>query len=120
MPRWMVWTTDQGWACSQCEWRCALPSLLTDEEAKSAFDRLAAAKFRDHYCPDFPKPSGSDAAGEFTNRVRKHISHGYKPKDAVQIVLDEIQLEHQHNPGIMKQARADAEEFLRRLRQEFS
>lgn len=116
----MVWTTDQGWACSLCEWRCPLPSLLTDEEAKAAFDRLAAAKFRDHHCPDFPKQASTDSAEEFTARVRKHISHGYKPKDAVQIVLQEIMLEHRNEPAVMQRAQSDADAFLRRLRSEFS
>lgn len=120
MSRWMVWTPDQGWACSQCGWRCPSPSLLGDEEAKNAFDRLASAKFRDHSCIDFPRQAADEPSEEFANRVRQHITHGFKPKDAVELVLQEIMLEHRHEPKVVEQARADAEDFLRRLRQEFS
>lgn len=120
MARWMVWTNDQGWACSQCEWRCPTPTLLGDEEAKSAFDRLASAKFRDHRCTDFPKTGAALAREEFASRVRQHISHGFKPKDAVELVLQEIMLERRHEPAALKQAQADAEDFLRRLRQDIS
>jgi hypothetical protein len=116
----MVWTTEQGWACSQCGWRCALPPLLSDEEAKNAFDRLASAKFRDHHCSDFAAQLGSESSQEFSTRVRKHINHGYKPKDAVEIVLQEVMLECRGDAKAIEQARADAGDFLRRLKQEIS
>ena len=116
----MVWTTDHGWACSQCEWSYPIPSLLSDEEAKSAFDRLAALKFREHDCAKFARRGTAEPRDEFANRVRKLITHGFKPKDAVELVLQEIMLEHRHEPRVMEQARADAEDFLRRLREEIS
>src|SRR5215467_11269445 len=51
----LLWTshrTFQGWTCSQCEWNYPVPTLLTDADAKTAFDRLAASKFREHKCSD--------------------------------------------------------------------
>jgi hypothetical protein len=44
----LIWIEDanQGWACSSCRWRFPVPTLLTGEDAKRAFDRLAAVKFR--------------------------------------------------------------------------
>jgi hypothetical protein len=42
---------------------------------------------------------------------------GFKPKDAVELVLQEITLEHSIEPKIMAQARADADDFLRRVRE---
>jgi hypothetical protein len=53
----------------------------------------------------------------FSDRARKFIAHGYKPKDAVQLVLDEIMLEHRNQPSVIEKARVDAETFLRDLRQ---
>ena len=45
----LIWTSHhsfQGWTCSQCEWNYALPTLLHDPDARTAYDRLAAAKLR--------------------------------------------------------------------------
>ena len=42
---------------------------------------------------------------------------GMKPKDAVEIMLQEIALECRRNPQMMEKARADADEFLRRIRE---
>jgi hypothetical protein len=42
---------------------------------------------------------------------------GLKPKDAVEIMLQEIALERGNNPKAMDKARADADEFLRRIRE---
>jgi hypothetical protein len=42
---------------------------------------------------------------------------GFKPKDAVDLTLQEIALEHQHEPKIVQQAKIEAEEFLWRVRQ---
>lgn len=114
----LVWTVDQsftGWTCSQCEWKSPLPTLLTDPEARTAFDRLAAAKFRDHKCADHLARLGP-AADSFTARIRKMVAHGYKPKDAVELFLQEIELEFRNQPKVMAQAKSEAEDFLRRLR----
>jgi len=121
MGRWLTWVSDQhlqGWACSQCEWSFPIPSLLTDPEAKSAYDRLAAAKFQGHDCVQYPTRSRAKSGRElFAERARKLVMRGYKPKDAVDLVLQEIMLEHRSEPKVVEQARADAEDFLRRIRQ---
>src|SRR5229473_1177328 len=35
---------------SNCRWTFPVPTLLSGEEAKGAYDRLAAVKFREHKC----------------------------------------------------------------------
>src|SRR5947208_8454353 len=53
MARVLTWVSDRhltGWACSACDWTFPLPSLLSDPEAKKAYDRLASAKFQLHDC----------------------------------------------------------------------
>jgi len=42
---------------------------------------------------------------------------GYKPKDAVALVLDEIVLECRSDPKVMRRAKADSEEFLLKIRE---
>jgi len=51
----------------------------------------------------------------FMKRMRELVMRGFKPKDAAELVLQEVMLEHRNNPEILKQARADADEFLRRI-----
>jgi hypothetical protein len=53
----------------------------------------------------------------FIERMRELVRRGYKPKDAAQLVLQEVMLEDSNNPEILKQARADADEFLLRIRE---
>ncbi|HET7442618.1 MAG TPA: hypothetical protein VFJ47_15050 [Terriglobales bacterium] len=121
MGRWLTWVSDQnlqGWACSQCEWSYPLPSMLSDPEAKSAFDRLAASKFQEHDCAQYHQRIRTTTGRElFAERARKLVMRGYKPKDAVELVVQEIILEHRNEPKKVEQARADAEDFLRRVRQ---
>ncbi len=115
----LVWTVNhsfQGWTCSQCEWNSPLPTLLTDPEARTAFDRLSASKFRDHTCSDHLSRLPSSASDSFTSRIRKMISQGFKPKDAVELFLQEVQLEYRNQPKVLAQAQAEADDFLRRLR----
>src|SRR5581483_1285382 len=53
MARFLIWmddAQDKGWACSNCDWRFPLPALLQDEEARKAYDRLGALKFKEHAC----------------------------------------------------------------------
>jgi hypothetical protein len=114
----LIWTVDrtfQGWTCSQCEWNYPVPTLLNDPEAKTAYDRLAAGKFRDHNCADHLSRL-APANDSFTARIRKMVSHGYKPKDAVELFLQEIALEYRNQPKVLAQAKAEADDFLRRLR----
>lgn len=116
----LIWTTGhsfQGWTCSQCEWNVPLPTLLNDPEAKTAFDRLAGGKFRDHRCTDHLSRLGSaDDADSFTPRIRKLVTQGFKPKDAVELFLQEVALEYRNQPKVLAQAKADGEDFLRRVR----
>jgi hypothetical protein len=119
MGKFLTWVSDQqfqGWACSQCEWNCPIPTLLTDPEAKSAFDRLASAKFMGHDCTEHGKRIKQVDSGGFAERARKLVIRGFKPKDAADITLQEIMLEHRNEPGVEKRARADAEDFLRRVK----
>ena len=119
IARWLTWVSDQrrqGWACSQCEWHFPVPSLLSDPDAKSAYDRLAAAKFQDHDCAVHPQSAAPAVNDSFAQRARSLVLRGFKPKDAADITLQEILLEHRNDPKMMVQARADAEDFLRRVR----
>ena len=52
MERSLIWTEGDanGWACSNCQWRFPIPTLLSGEEAIGAYNRLAALKFRAHKC----------------------------------------------------------------------
>jgi len=115
----LIWTVDrtfQGWTCSQCEWNYPLPTLLNDPEAKNAYDRLASAKFRQHACADHRSRLATPGPESFSERIRKMIAHGYKPKDAVELVVQEVAIEYRNQPKIIEQARAEGEDFLRRLR----
>ena len=99
-----------------------MPTLLSGEEAKGAYDRLAAAKFRQHTCEAVTGFSATtpeakrniDAA--FIERARTLIKRGYKPKVAVELVLQETEIEHGNDAKFMEKARADAEDFLQRVR----
>ena len=120
MARSMIWVADpdfHGWICSDCEWNSAIPALLGDPEARSAFDRLASGKYREHNCPDFPKRNFSPRAESITERMRSLVKRGYKPKDAADLVLQEISLEYRQQAGIRKQAQDEAQDFLRRVRE---
>ena len=123
MPPTLVWIDDpqdNGWACSSCSWKYPVPTFLSDPEARLAYDRLAASKFREHVC-ELPveRKDIEDTSTEptFTKRVMKLLKVGYKPKDAVQIAIDEIALEHRNDPKVVAQARADAQDFLQKVRE---
>lgn len=99
-----------------------MPTLLSGEEAKGAYDRLAAAKFRQHTCEAATRFSAvmpvakRDGDSAFTERARALIKRGFKPKVAVELALQEMEIEHGNNPKIMEKARADGEDFLQRVR----
>lgn len=114
-----IWTSTpsfQGWTCSQCEWNYPLPALLSDPEAKTAYDRLASSKFRDHKCAEHHSRLSSAQEDTFTARIRKLIAQGFKPKDAVDLMLQEASLEFRNQPRTLAQAKTEADDFLRRLR----
>ena len=120
MGRRMTWAIDQmfeGWACSECAWSYPIPELLMDPQAKDAYDRIASANFKGHDCgatPNEPKPIYDEAN---IGRLRMLVMRGIKPKNAVEIMLEEVALERGKNPKAMEKARADADEFLRRIRE---
>jgi hypothetical protein len=124
MGRSLIWIEDAngGWACSSCRWRFPVPTLLSGEDAKRAYDRLAAAKFREHKCeaetslPALKQEIRRDADPTFAERARKLIVTGYKPKDAVELLLQETALEHRNDARIIEKAHADAEDFLLKVR----
>lgn len=114
-PLWTIDRNFQGWVCSACEWNDPVPTLLTDPDAKTSYDRLAISKFRAHNCADHPMRLPS-AIESFTARIRKLVTKGFKPKDAVELVLQEVAIEYPGNQKLKAQAQQEAEDFLRRLR----
>jgi hypothetical protein len=113
---WASQPTFQGWTCSQCEWNYPLPTLLTDADARTAYDRLAASKFRDHKCAEHLSRLAPAAHDSFTARIRKLVQQGFKPKDAVELFLQEVALEYRGQPKTLEQAKSEAEDFLRRVK----
>ena len=124
MERSLIWIGGdaKGWACSNCRWKFPVPTLLSGEEAKGAYDRLAAAKFREHQCEagtSFFAPEQEtklDSAAPFALRARTLIKRGYTPKVAAELVLHEMEFEHGSDSRMMEKARAEAEDFLQRVR----
>ena len=125
MERSLIWIEGdaEGWACSNCRWSFPVPTLLSGKEAVAAYDRLAAVKFREHKCEAETSLSAakqetkrSAAATAFAERARMLIKRGYTPKVAVELVLQETEVEHGNDPRIMERARADGEDFLQRAR----
>jgi hypothetical protein len=124
MVRFLVWIEGDrdGWACSNCRWRFPVPTLFSgEEEAKVAYDRLAAVRFREHTCEAATSPSPKaetklDSGTTFADRARMLIKRGYTPKVAVDLVLHETETEHGKNSRMMEKARADAEHFLLQIR----
>lgn len=120
MSKTMVWITSRGfrgWSCSECGWNYAVPTLLSEAEAKSAFDRLALSKFRGHDCAEHAGRLEYSGSPSVTERIRKLVASGYKPKDAVDIVVQEVGLEFRDKPDVIDEAQSEAQEFLRRMRE---
>jgi hypothetical protein len=107
-----------GWACANCGWTFPIPTLLSGDDAMGAYDRLAAAKFREHKCeldarfPAAKEPAKQEADSGFAERARILIKRGYKPKVAVELTLDEMEIEHGRDRTFMEKVRGDAEDFL--------
>ena len=119
MARWLTWVSHQrltGWACSQCGWTFPVPSMLTDQDAKSAYDRLASSKFQEHNCSLHGAPAVLSDTESFAARARKLVTRGFKPKDAAQITLQEITFENRNDAAAARKAQIDAEDFLRRVK----
>ncbi len=124
MERSLIWVEGdaKGWGCSSCQWKFPVPTLLSGEEAKGAYDRLAAGKFREHKCWSGTSFSAGeqqttlDTSAPFAERARTLVKRGYTPKVAVELVLHEMEFEHRNNSRMMEKARADAEDFLLKVR----
>jgi hypothetical protein len=124
MERSLIWIEGEttGWACSNCRWRFLVPTLLAGDEAMAAYDRLAAAKFREHKCeaettpPVAKQESKRVGDASLASRARMLIMRGFKPKDAVDLVLREIAMEAGNDKKVTDSARAQAEDFLMKIR----
>ena len=115
----LMWVSDKrftGWACSKCDWTFPLPSLLSDPEAKKAYDRLASAKFQRHDCATH-RAVASLAPANFVNRAKGLVMRGFKPKDAAEIAAWEIMFENDHDPDIARKVQIEAQDFLRRVKE---
>jgi len=44
------------------------------------------------------------------------VTQRFKPKDAVELFLQEVQLEYRNDPKTLARAKAEGEDFLRRLK----
>jgi hypothetical protein len=84
---------------------------------KDAYDRIASTNFKGHDCRATPKERKPLHDEANIGRLRMLVMRGIKPKDAVEIMFEEVALERGKNPKAMEKARADAEEFLRRIRE---
>ena len=120
MAKYITWYANEnskGWGCSVCAWAYPAPTLLNDQEARAAYDRLARNAFQDHDCARFLSVGRPGDEKSVPERVRELLTRGYKPKDAVELVLQEIRLEHGHEPKVLDRAEADAQQFLKFLRE---
>ncbi len=102
-----------GWACSACDWTFPVPSLLSDPEAKKAYDRLASAKFQRHDCATH-QPVAALAPESFINRAKGLVMRGIKPKEAAEIAAREIMFENHDDPDIARKVQIEVNDFLRR------
>src|SRR2546426_2278925 len=115
----LTWVSDKhltGWACSACDWTFPLPSLLSDPEAKKAYDRLASAKFQRHDCATHQPVVPLDR-DSFIARARGLITRGFKPKDAAEITMREIIFESRDDPDIARRVQIEAKDFLQRVKE---
>lgn len=88
MERTLFWIDGDasGWACSACRWRFPVPTLLSGQEAREAYDRLATSKFQEHTCeaqtalPAATEKVSRSGDTNLAERARMFIKRGYKPK----------------------------------------
>ena len=115
----LTWVSDKhltGWSCSECGWTFPLPSLLSDPEAKKAYDRLASAKFQRHDCATH-QPVASLDSDSFIARAKGLVKRGFKLKDAAEIAASEIMFENDHDPDIARKVQIEGNDFLRRVKE---
>lgn len=87
------------------------PAKTAAAEQPRAFAAAAGAGAQNSVAPA-RRPVSSD----FPERAGKLIKAGYKPKDAVELVLQDTALECRNDPRVMEQERRNAEEFLQKIR----
>lgn len=92
------------------------PDLLSDPDAKAAYDRLANAKFQSHKCQDYGLRAELVEEEDFMTRAHNLVKRGFKPRDAADIVMQEILLEYGEDGPRASRTRLAAEEFLRRVK----
>src|SRR5438034_6336976 len=115
----LTWVSDKhltGWSCSECGWTFPLPSLLSDPEAKKAYDRLASAKFQRHDCATH-QPVASLNPESFITRAKGLVMRGFKPKDAAEITAKEIMFENHDDLDIARKVQIEVNDFLRRVKE---
>jgi rRNA processing protein Krr1/Pno1 len=94
-----------------------MPTLLSDVDAKNAYDRLAAGSFAKHDCTTYAQRAKDSQKNTFADQARKLITRGFKPKDAVDITLQEMMFEHRGDPKFIEKAQSEAEDFIRRVKE---
>ena len=110
-------TPDRLGLLRECGWTFPLPPLLSDAEAKKAYDRLASAKFQKHDCATHRQSAASLDPSSFTARARSLIMRGFKPKDAAEITMQEIIFEFRDDPDIARRVQIEAKDFLQRVKE---
>jgi hypothetical protein len=93
-----------------------MPTLLNDIDAKNAYDRLAAGSFAKHDCNTYAQRTKESQKVTFSDQARKLITRGFKPKDAMEITLQEMMFEHRGDPKFIEKAQKEAEDFMRRVK----
>jgi len=130
MERSLIWTEGdaKGWACSNCQWRFPIPTLLSGEEAIGAYNRLAALKFRAHKCvatgslsaaSHEPKRDAGNAFGELTmdqNEKREKRNVKLHQLDAEIAVLRKRTQEINANPSSTEDERKQRDVLGLRLK----
>jgi len=110
-------TPDRLGLLRECGWTFPLPPLLSDAEAKKAYNRLASAKFQKHDCATHRQSAASLDPSSFTARARSLIMRGFKPKDAAEITMQEIIFEFRDDPDIARRVQIEAKDFLQRVKE---
>jgi hypothetical protein len=90
-----------------------------DADRSGSQERLRSAggeQVQDHDCSVHGEPAVLVDSESFAARARKLVTRGFKPKDAAQITLQEITFENRNDPKAASKAQADAEDFLRRVK----
>jgi hypothetical protein len=124
MERSLIWIEGDanGWACSNCGWKFPRPNTAYCRGSEGCLRPPSRCEVCEHKCEAEPSVSATkreikrNADTTFEERVRVLIKRGYRPKVAVELVLQEVEITHGNDPRFMERARADAEDFFLRVR----